>query len=275
MPILVSSWLPCRWSSSAGLARLAFLAIGLTAAVSLGAGRATVVTTSELKVGARPLIVVDSDGGGVQLSAGAGGTVRVEAERQADSEEQARKLEVVTRLEGNTVHIEFKQAHHREHASVAFRITAPADARLRIGTGGGSVEARGFSGGIEVETGGGGVQVADAQGSIKLRSGGGSIDVRHVSGTVEVETGGGSVNVDGALSGKNRVETGGGSIHVAIPGASKLSVDASTGGGSANNEFGLGGERHPGHFRGTIGDGSGGSLELRTGGGSIYLGKQG
>jgi hypothetical protein len=83
------------------------------------------------------------------------------------------------------------------------------------------------------------------------------------------------VRVEGTLSGNNRVETGGGSIHVAVPASSRLSVDASTGGGSAHNDFGIpsDGERHSGHFRGNIGDGAGGSLEIHTGGGSIRLAK--
>jgi hypothetical protein len=83
------------------------------------------------------------------------------------------------------------------------------------------------------------------------------------------------VRVEGTLSGNNRVETGGGSIHVAVPASSRLAVDASTGGGSAHNDFGIpsDGERHSGRFRGNIGDGAGGSLEIHTGGGSIRLAK--
>jgi DUF4097 and DUF4098 domain-containing protein YvlB len=158
---------------------------------------------------------------------------------------------------------------------VNFKISAPADARLEIETGGGGVDARGFSGGIKVETGGGGIDIDGASGALQLRSGGGGIEARHINGTVEVSTGGGSVRVEGTLNGRNRVETGGGSIHVSIPASDKLAVDASTGGGSAHNDFGLpsDGERHSGRFRGTIGDGSNGSLEIHTGGGSIRLAK--
>ena len=135
------------------------------------------------------------------------------------------------------------------------------------------VSARGFSGGIKVDTGGGGIDIDDASGTVALRSGGGGIEVRHMHGSVDVSTGGGSVRLDGALAGRNRVETGGGSIHVAVPATSRLAVDASTGGGSAHNDFGLAsdGERHSGRFHGNIGDGAGGSLEIRTGGGSINL----
>src|SRR6185312_6285783 len=160
--------------------------------------------------------------------------------------------------DGNTIRIKFDHKNHGmfENASVNFKITAPADSKLEVETGGGGVSARGFSGGIKVETGGGGIDVDGATGAMNLRSGGGSIEARHVHGTVDVSTGGGSVRV-------------------AIPASSKLAVDASTGGGSAHNDFGIpdDGERHSGRFRGNIGDGSSGSLEIRTGGGSISLAK--
>jgi putative adhesin len=241
--------------------------------------RATVTSQNDFKVGPHPTVIVDSSAGGVELTAGPAGSVKIDIERQGETEDEARKLDVQIKQEGNTIRVHFSHKHTGWHdgASVNFRITAPADAKLDISTGGGGVGARGFSGGIKVDTGGGGIEIDGASGEVALRSGGGSIEVRHVKGSVDVSTGGGSVRVEGALSGKNRVETGGGSIHVAIPAASKLAVDASTGGGSAHNDFGIpsDGERHSGRFRGNIGDGSGGSLELRTGGGSISLAKAG
>ncbi|HEY2743454.1 MAG TPA: hypothetical protein VGL86_02485 [Polyangia bacterium] len=258
------------------LATLAIVIAG-TAATSYGAAAARLAQQQDFKVAAHPTIIVDSSGGGVELAAGPAGAVHVDIERKAETEDQARKLDVELKQDGNTIRIKFDHKNHgwHENASVDFKISAPADARLEIDTGGGGVGAHGFSGGIKVETGGGGIDIDDASGTVSLRSGGGSIEVRHMHGTVDVSTGGGSVRVEGALAGKNRVETGGGSIHVAVPAASRLAVDASTGGGSARNDFGLAedGERHSGRFHGNIGDGAGGSLEIRTGGGSISLAK--
>lgn len=248
------------------------LSVLAAAAAALAHPPARVTTTADFKVGAHAVIDVDSSGGSVELTPGPAGAVHVEAERHADTEDAARRLDVVTRLEGNTVHVQFRKQGMMRDVSVAFRITAPADSRIEVQTGGGHVAARGFGGGIHVETGGGGVEVADARGAVRLRSGGGSIAVKHIDGSVEVDTGGGSVRVDGRLRGANHVRSGGGSIHVAIPADDQLAVDASTGGGSARNDFGLPSEgRHTGRFRGNIGNGRAGSLELRTGGGSIAL----
>jgi len=257
---------------------LALAAVIVLSAGSAYGARAVVNSQQEFKVGAHPTIVVDSSAGGVEFSAGPAGLVRIDMERQAESEDIARKLDVQLKQDGNTIRVHFshKNSGWHDNASVNFKISAPADSKLEVSTGGGGVAARGFSGGIKVETGGGGIEIDGGGGNINLRSGGGGIEVRHISGTVDVSTGGGSVRVEGTLSGKNRVETGGGSIHVAVPASSRLAVDASTGGGSAHNDFGLpsDGERHSGRFRGNIGDGGGGSLDIRTGGGSIRLAKQ-
>ena len=253
------------------------LAILVLSTGSAWGARATVASQQDFKVGAHATVIVESSAGAVDLEAGPAGSVRVDVERRADSDDEARKLEVQLTQQGNTVRIRFEHEGGGWHnsGSVNFRIRAPADARLQIATGGGGVSARGFAGGVKVDTGGGGIDIDGAAGTLDLRSGGGSIEARHVRGSVDVSTGGGSVRVEGALAGKNRVETGGGSIHVAIPAASRLAVDASTGSGSAENDFGLppDGERHSGRFHGTLGDGAGGSLELHTGGGSIHLGK--
>jgi hypothetical protein len=255
---------------------------GCSSAVAVpGHGKSDAVSQQEFKVAAKPQLVVESDAGNVALVTGAAGTVRVEVDRQADSEERARKLEVTTGVDGNTVKVQFHKSRAPvsgvdvDNEQVSFRITAPADARLEIHTRAGNVDARGFAGGVQIETGGGKVSVEDAAGALSLRSGGGEIIARRVSGNLDAVTNGGAVRVEGTLSGKSRVQTGGGTVAVAIPATSKLGVTASTGGGSVSNEFGLPieGGVGPKSFRGTIGDGSGGSLELHTGGGSITLAK--
>jgi hypothetical protein len=251
----------------------------LVIVTAAGAAQATQVDTrQELKVGAHATIAVESDGGSVQVEPGPAGVVTVVAQRRAGDDAAARALPVTITLDGNTVHIKYRRAQkwgsHNE--SVDFHVTAPRDSKVTASTGGGSVAVSGMAGGgVDVTTGGGSVAVADVEGKISVHTGGGGIEMQHVGGTVDATTGGGSVSVKGALHGKNVVETGGGSIRVVIPGDSKLDVDASTGGGGAHNDFGLAtdGDKWgpPRGFHGKIGDGSGGSLELHTGGGSISL----
>src|SRR5438874_3024620 len=82
------------------------LVVALTAP-AFAAARATVSSQQDFKVGAHPTIIVDSSAGGVELSAGAAGSVHVDIERQADSDADARKLEVDVKQEGNTVRVRF------------------------------------------------------------------------------------------------------------------------------------------------------------------------
>ncbi len=251
---------------------LALLVLGGATAEAAAHPHTSVVTAYDFKVGAHAAVVVDSDGGGVILEPGPAGAIHVDATRKAGSDEEAKQLDVDVRLDGNIVRVRFGHTRSWNNASVDFHIRAPADSRLEVRTGGGGVDAHGFSGGIAVETGGGGVDVGDTRGPLKLHTGGGGVHARHVSGTVDIRTGGGGIQVEGELSGQNRIETGGGSIHVAIPANSRLEVEASTGAGGAHNDFGLPEEGHVSRrFSGRIGDGRGGSLQLRTGGGSIAL----
>lgn len=256
------------------------LSLAVAGALALGsvAQAARVTTKQDFKVEARATISVDSEGGSVTVEPGPAGVVTVEMERRGTSENSARALPVTINVEGNTVKIRFhrdRPVHWGRSESVDFRIIAPTDSRIDAETGGGSVHVTGMNGGVEVQTGGGSVGVGECKGKIHVRTGGGGIDLAQVSGNVEATTGGGSVMLRGALSGHNVVETGGGSIHVAIPADSRLNVDASTGGGSAHNDFGIATDGNkwgpPRGFHGKIGDGSAGSLQLRTGGGSISL----
>lgn len=252
-------------------------AVFMVGAVAAGAAGANVTetTTEEVQVGKAPSLEVHSDGGSVKVSAGTAGVVRVEARRNAATSAEARDLKVTVAKDGDVVRVHWSEPGSHHNRSVSFVIQAPPASRLRIDTGGGSVKVEGFQQGAEVRTGGGSLALERVQGALKLQTGGGSIHAQTVDGSVEANTGGGSISVSGRLRGSNRVSTGAGSVHVEVPADDALKVTASTGMGSAHNDFGLANEgRHSGRFAGSIGDGSAGTLELRTGAGSISLSKQ-
>jgi hypothetical protein len=222
---------------------------------SFAAGGVEETTHHRLPVAAAPTVIVEDDGGAVEVLPGKDGAVEVDARRHAATRDEALALPVTVEVDrdGSVARIRFHEQQHVDGHSVSFAIHAPAGARLQVSTGGGAITTRRM-----------GAQV--------LRSGGGAISALEGDGTVEARTGGGSVEVSGRLRGSSHVTTGGGSVHVAIPGDSRLRVDASTGGGSAKNEFGLTVDgRGARRMSGTLGDGSEGSLELRTGGGSLQL----
>jgi hypothetical protein len=246
---------------------------------AFGHPHTTLTTNEDLAVSGSPTIVVDSNVGAITVTPGAPGAVHVVAERRADSEAEARQLPVSAAIDGNTVRIQFKDAARRsgDGREVSFRIVAPPACHLKLRTGAGAISVERFTGGVEADSGGGAVHIVDARGAVRVHTGGGAVGVHRLSGSVEVETGGGVIAVDGALSGRNRVVTGGGLISVAIPADSKLKVEGQSGSGNAHNQFGLPAQgswplEHSA-FRGTLGDGSAGSLEMHTGGGALELRK--
>ena len=99
---------------------------------------------------------------------------------------------------------------------------------------------------------------------------GGPVRIEGVDGPVRAHTMGGSVSVSGRLSGECSLSTVGGSVSVGLASGSNVTVDA-VGTSSSTDVPGLRASR--GRIEGTVGDGSGGSLSLRTSGGSVRVHK--
>ncbi len=183
---------------------------------------------------------------------------------------------------------------------------------LRLHTGVGTVEVKGAKGTVSAETGGGSIEVADAVGDLRLESsvgtitvtcgtgkveaktGGGSVTVRErpgdlaveskvgtidvvgAQGSVRAQTGGGSVTVEGDLRGDCLVRSSVGPVEVRLPAAASLTVEGRTETGSVETDFPLAleGKIATRSVRGKIGDGTGGTLRVETGGGSLEIRKR-
>ena len=89
-----------------------------------------------------------------------------------------------------------------------------------------------------------------------------------VDGTVRASTNGGSVHVSGRLRGECTLRTTGGSVSVTVPADSQLRVDG-RGTGASSDFPEVSAQR--GRLEGVLGDGSDGSVSLRTAGGSVTL----
>jgi DUF4097 and DUF4098 domain-containing protein YvlB len=154
-------------------------------------------------------------------------------------------------------------------------------------TKGGSIRVAGARGRAEVKTLGGSIVVADHDGpveahtmggSIKLTgrladeviadTAGGSISVSGVDGRVVASTTGGSVRASGRFAGSSSLTTHGGSVSAKVAPDSNVAVDGR--GNSASSEVATV-RASKGRLEGTVGDGSGGILTLRTTAGSIRV----
>jgi DUF4097 and DUF4098 domain-containing protein YvlB len=157
-------------------------------------------------------------------------------------------------------------------------------------TKGGSIKIVGANGDVDAHTAGGSIRVDDHTGPVRAATSGGSVHLAGVlTGDVEAKTAGGSVEIDGAdhatvvaatsggsvrvrgrLVGHSRLRTAGGSVTVSIPSDSQVHIDGK--GSSASCDFAdLDTDR--GSIRGTLGDGSEGTIEFRTTAGSVTLAK--
>jgi len=184
----------------------------------------------------------------------------------------AKAVEIVARVEDGVVVVRHEPRQLRD-VRVDFVVEAPAGSAARLESGGGAITARGRRADVEARTGGGAITVDDVQGAVRARSGGGAIEVTRADGQVNAQTGGGRVVVAGKLRGDTLLQSGGGGVTARVPSTSRLRVEATTGGGAAHSDFPLDNNRAPGRggLRGTIGDGSDGTLSMRTGGGAITL----
>ncbi len=196
------------------------------------------------------------------------------------------------------------------HGSLHFDVTVPAETRLSLKTGGGSIVVSSLRGEEELNTSGGSIDASDIRGNLSANTSGGSINLREVDGDAVIATSGGSIRVaslDGSLQahtsggpiritgvtgrveastsggsveavfarGDSRggdLETSGGSINVRLDPSVNLNIDASTSGGSVSSDLPLRvvGKISKSNLRGTLGSG-GEMLRLHTSGGSIHI----
>jgi DUF4097 and DUF4098 domain-containing protein YvlB len=138
-----------------------------------------------------------------------------------------------------------------------------------LDTLGGSIMVGEHRGPVKVRTKGGSLKLTGAlTGEVDAETMGGSVRIEGVDGTVRAQTMGGSVHVSGRFSGECSLSTVGGSVSVGLAAGSNVKVDA-TGSSSSTDVPGLQATR--GRIDGTVGDGSDGSLTLRTSGGSVRV----
>src|SRR5208337_2933645 len=173
-----------------------------------------------------------------------------------------------TSLKGDTAWIVAESSRRDAKCADDFVISVQRGLEsAKIETGGGSVNATGVAGRVDLSSGGGNIHLDDIGGEVTAETGGGSIEVGSAAGNVSLQTGGGNIKVASA-KGEIKAASGGGSVVVLSglqgavlePGGGSIRVDkcsgrvkATTGGGSVD-----------------LGD-IGGPAEIETGARSIRL----
>jgi len=208
----------------------------------------------------------------VQGGAQAGITYVIHRRAYTSSEQQARRefesYRISTSLKGDTAWIVAESSRRDAKCADDFVISVPRGLEsAKIETGGGSVNATGVAGRVDLSSGGGNIHLDDIGGEVTAETGGGSIEVGSAAGNVSLQTGGGNIKVASA-KGEIKAASGGGSV-VVLSGLQGAVLE--TGGGSIRVD------KCSGRVKATTGGGSidlgdiGGPAEIETGAGSIRL----
>ena len=288
--------------------RLALLAlaacVSTACSIDLDAAQYTAKEEKSFTVTGKAEISLKTFDGSIAVMAWDRSQVALTIERHAGSQAEAEALKVKAEQDGNRIVIEAVKpegegVHVGWHAgrSVSFVLHVPKQTDLTASSGDGSIDATGVTGTVQLKSGDGSIKAADLVGDVSVHTGDGSIDAQNVTGALDVSTGDGSVSIsgapkalkartgDGAVNLKVAtvaspsedwdISTGDGSITVALPSGFNAQLDAHTGDGSISaDDFGLrptGEDKN--NLQGTLGSG-GRTLRIRSGDGSIHVGKQ-
>lgn len=146
--------------------------------------------------------------------------------------------EQVKRLQGNppidqtgdTIQIgDIKDIVLRQNVSISYRLTVPADTRLRAHSGSGDQSIGAIRGPLEASAGSGDIRIDHINEHVSASTGSGHIELFGADAGLEVSAGSGSIRAE-AVTGPIKARTGSGNVRLAqtAPGA----VDVSTGSGA-------------------------------------------
>jgi putative adhesin len=191
--------------------------------------------------------------------------VRIVADKSASSRSLLRRLEV--RIEGQGSRVSVFTQYPRRMAwflgsggQVNYRITLPADARVRVKTVNGRVEVDGVATEVRASTTNGSVEVKDAGGPVVVSTVNGSVTAGYRSRPPDAET---------------RLSTTNGSLTLLLPEGTGGRLEAQTVNGSVENDFPLQSTDRSSRHRltGRLGEGNG-SIEMTTVNGSIHVARR-
>ena len=253
-------------------------------------------------------VVIDNRAGSIKVTSGSSDTVTVSAELFAPTPQHVDEMRVVAERRGDEVVIRTEWPEQRRGRRARLTVEVPPGAAVTAKTRGGAVSVKdtqgsatastkggsvtisGTNGEADARTMGGSIRIADHVGAAHAATSGGSVHVGgHLTGTVEATTAGGSITVEGVdrasvnastsggsvrvrgrLVGHSRIRTAGGSMSVSIPSDSHVHIDGKAMNASSDFPDLVAGR---GRLSGTIGDGSDGTIEMRTSAGSLSLSK--
>lgn len=243
---------------------LAFAAVLAAASPLVSSAKVERVVEKTFTVSPDARINVETQGGNIRVSTGAGNEIKVTAREyfrtssESEADEVARQLKLEIRQSGNEVTAYSKYEGSRGSffwnsntpVSVSFEVVVPERSAAKLRTSGGNIEVGDLAGEVDGKTSGGNITVGRIDGPVDLHTSGGNIVIREALRTLKANTSGGDIRVD-RVTGEARLSTSGGNIRIA---SARGAVDAETSGGDVSATF----SERPTH-----------DSELRTSGGNV------
>jgi DUF4097 and DUF4098 domain-containing protein YvlB len=163
---------------------------------------------------------IENQNGSIEISVGSEPSVRIEAEKEAKTEDGLRNLEIVVEGSGDRVSVRTRNLSRRGSGGVSYRVVLPA-AQVMVSTANGEVSVRGIHGRVQAESVNGALRIEDIAGEIEAETTNGSIRASYQ--TVE--------------GGRHRFETTNGEVRVYLPGDAGGDLDAETVNGAIEVDF--------------------------------------
>jgi hypothetical protein len=238
--------------------------------------------TKAYSVGNSPELEVSTDDGNIFVKPGASG--RIHARVLTTGLSMPGEVNVTEHQTGDRVTVQVKMARSWGglswgNRSIRVELEVPRTLRGRFTTGDGNISVTGVEGDLRFNTGDGNIDAHDVSGSMEARTGDGNVRAGGRFEVVNVNTGDGNVEIRAAsgsrVSSGWRISTGDGNVRLDLPSTVAADVDAHTGDGRINMDLPLNvapGEHKRNHVRGQI-NGGGMPVNIRTGDGSIHLGR--
>jgi len=184
---------------------------------------------------------------------------------------------------GDAVEIDVRFPHHNltigwgEHR-VDVIIQMPREGRVDLHTGDGRIDINGLKGEMDLRSGDGSETLDSIDGKLRAATGDGHIKASGRFDELDLKTGDGHLEVHAAagssLNAGWRLETGDGNVSLQVPGDMAANVDLHTSDGHIDLDMPIAteGKMREGEIHGKL-NGGGSALTVRTGDGSIHLGK--
>jgi Putative adhesin len=238
--------------------------------VNLNAERITRSEERRFTVTGKPEVSLKTFDGAITVQSWDKPEVLITIERQAGDEESLQTITVKADQQGNRITVEVTAPEHTggivigTHVgrSASLTVSLPREADVAARSGDGAVTIANVAGTLDVNTGDGAVNVRGSRGELLVRTGDGGISIRAGAGSTattdwDIQTGDGSVTIDVAegFGAELEARTGDGRVDVRDLTLANVTKDD-------DNKA----------LRGRIGAG-GGRLTVRTGDGSITVGK--